>query len=154
MKNLNGTLKIIGFILIALQLFSVICVSVADVGLYPDGSALDYVDEYKPTELNFQMVLYAATAGVDRLACSIEELFAVTDDPYAHVENSGLTTSQIASARAREALGCSHGKSVGLVIYDIILTISYCAVGVLGVVLVLIPKKRHHGKHNHHHHSE
>lgn len=133
MKQGNRALAILGIILIALQIVSFVGISKVYVGLYPDNDDLLY-PTYHPngSELNIKKVMFATTAGIDRFSTSFEDLLSNPD------EYRVMTATQMASAMVRESLGCSDGGSIGLVVYDTILTISYCAVGIAGIITLLI----------------
>ena len=168
MRKLNGTFTILGIILIVIQVLGIASVSFAKVGLYPRGENVDYVSEVQAADLDFQKITCAAVAGIDRLVFSIEEMITTTEDitkEEADViieqdiwyetedkENFGLTPIQIQSAHNREDLGCGRGLNISLIIYDIIVTISFCMVGIIGALLVVIPNKlRPKSKHIHYH---
>ncbi len=52
-----------------------------------------------------------------------------------------ISSTQYASAFVRESLGCSDGGSFGLIVYDFFVLISYCSVGIIGVVLLILARK-------------
>lgn len=126
-------LAIIGTVLIVIQLLSFVGMSRMYVGLYPDRYDLLYptiLDSGK--SLNAKKLLFAIEAGVDRFKSGFEDLTHSKD------EYRVMTATQMTSAMIRESLDCSYGGSTGLTIYDIVLTISYCITGIIGVFLLIL----------------
>ena len=105
------------------------------VGLYPENDDLLYPGYSAEKDLNFSMAIFAVQAGIDRFRSGFGDL------TWPEEEWRNTTSTQYASAHIRESLGCSRGGGVGLTVYDTILTISYCFVGIIGVVLVVVGKK-------------
>lgn len=102
------------------------------VGLFPNMDDLLYPSYTNDDSgLNIKKALFAINAGIDRFQSGFEDLL-YSDDEYRI-----MTSTQIASAIIRESLNCSFGGSLGLTIYDIILTISYCFTGILGAILLI-----------------
>ena len=137
MKYTNTTkaiLLILGFALIFIQILGFIGMSKTDVGLYPSKESFSTPIFSSRSDLNIKMVFFAVEAGTDRFASSLEDL-TNSEDKY-----RTSTSEQYASAYIREALGCSDGGSFGLIIYDAVLTISYCFVGILGFLLLFVDK--------------
>ena len=133
---MNGKriLIILGVVFIIIQIVAFVGMSKSYVGLYPDSDDCLYGFYYtKDSGLNFLKVLFAAEAGLDRFKESFEDLSGEED--YI------LEATQRASAMCRESLGCSDGGSFGLVIYDAVLTISYCLSGIFGVFFLLVSDK-------------
>ena len=124
-------LNVIGVILVVLQLISYYGMSKTYVGLYPSDDCLyfSYVEE---SDLTIGKALFAIRAGVDRFGSGFGDL-THSDDIY-----RVPTDTQYASAMVRESLGRSSGGSGGLLVYDTILTISYCSSGILGIALMII----------------
>lgn len=131
MKN-KSVLVILGIVLTVLQLVSFIGMSRMYVGLYPDRDDLLYPTKLTTGEsLNAKKFLFAIEAGADRFNSSFEDL------TYSEDEYRSMTATQIASAMVRESLDCSKGGSIGLTIYDIVLTFSYSFIGILGIGFLL-----------------
>lgn len=128
-------LVILGVILIILQCVSYYGVERMYVGLYPDGFDLLHAQYIKHSDLNFEKATFAITAGFDRFISGFEDL------TYPKDEYRVMTAEQITSAMIRESLGCSSGGSVGLSIYDVILSISFYFTGIIGVVLLIVSTK-------------
>lgn len=130
----KAILIVLSLVLIVVQVLGFIGMSRVRVGLYPDSeSGLVHISSSK-SDLTIKMVLFAVEAGTDRFASSLEDL-TFPDGKY-----RGLTAEQYASAMIRESLGCSDGGSFGLIVYDTVLTISYCFVGILGFLLLFSDK--------------
>lgn len=131
MKADRIILIVIGILLIIVQLLGFIGMSRMEVGLYPSSETLSRVEQSsEQSNLNIKMVLFAITAGTDRFVSSFDDLTFQKD------EHRVTSVEQYASANLRESLGCSSGGSLGLVVYDTVLTISYYFIGILGVVLL------------------
>ena len=135
MKVRNWPLVCVGIILIIGQLVSLIGLSCADVGLYPSSKNLMRPIYSQRSALNMEQSLFAITAGGDRLNSGITDLVS------SNSEYPTPTSVQYASAAIRESLGCDNGGSVGLVIYDTILTISYFLVGIVGLLMLYFGTK-------------
>lgn len=128
-------LTILGVILIIIQIVSFIGMSNVRVGLYPDNDDLAHPSyNIDNSGLNLKKALFAIEAGIDRFKSSFEDL------TYGEYTYRVMTSTQMASAMVRESLGCSEGGSIGLAIYDTILTISYLIVGLLGIGIMFAPK--------------
>ena len=126
----RSKLTIIGAIMIIIQLISIISVSFSVAGLYPEHDHLvqdGYLYDYHPTDFRIEMAPIALSAGIEKFVSSFGEIFAVNDD------GNLLSDTQHKSAVNRGAL--YHGS--GLYIYDLILTISYSIVGIVGLGLLV-----------------
>ena len=131
MNSCKKILFILGIILIIIQAVSFIGMSRVYVGLYPDGNDLLFPGQYSnDSGLNIKKVIFAVEAGADRFRSSFGDLISGPD------KYRPMTATQVASAMVRESLGCSQDGSVGLVVYDTILFISYSAVGIIGAILL------------------
>lgn len=133
MQTKNRILSIVGIILIVIQIAAFIGMSRVYVKLFPAGSDLlrpSY--SQRDSGLNVGKSMYAVVAGLDRFRSSFEDLFSSKDN------YRPMTSTQMTSAMIRESLGCSDGGGLGLLIYDALLIISYCTVGIAGVVILLI----------------
>lgn len=125
-------LAVTGIIFILIQVISFVGMSKMYVGLYPDMDDLLYPSYIRDDSgLNIKKALFAINVGIDRFQSGFEDL-RYNDDEY-----RVMTSTQMASAMIRESLNCSSGGSLGLTIYDIILTISYCSTGILGAILLI-----------------
>lgn len=136
MKNAKKTLVIISVCLFILQVLSFSGMSKVQVGLYPDND--DFLYPRSPSSssgLNAKMALFAIDAGIDRFISGLEDL------SYEKYDYRVMTSTQMASAMIRESLDCSSGGSVGLVVYDTILTISYSFPSIIGGILLFISSK-------------
>lgn len=130
MVSKKNILTILGAVLIIIQLISILSVSCSVVGLYPEHDHLvqdGYLYDYRPTDFRIEMVPIALSAGFEKFVSSFGEIFAVNDD------GNLLSDTQHKSAVNRGAL--YHGS--GLYIYDLILTISYSIVGIVGLGLLV-----------------
>lgn len=130
MVSKKNMLTILGAVLIIIQLISILSVSCATAGLYPGHEHLKqdgYFYDYHPTDFRIEMAPIALSAGFERFIYSFGEIFTVN--------GSGklLSETQHESAVNRGAL--YHGS--GLYIYDLILTISYSIVGIVGLGLLV-----------------
>ncbi len=135
MKFNKTILTVIGALLIIVQLLGFIGMARMDVGLYPSRETLFYVGPpSRDSGLNIRMAFFAIKAGMDRFGSSFEDLTFPID------EYRVSSATQYASAMIRESLGCSGSGSFGLYVYDAILTISYCSVGIIGVGLIWAAK--------------
>ena len=131
MKADRIILIVIGILLIIVQLLGFIGMSRMEVGLYPSSETLSRVEQSsEQSNLNIKMVLFAITAGTDRFVSSFEDLTFPED------EHRVTSAEQYTSAYLRESLGCSSDGSLGLFVYDTVLTISYYLIGIFGVVLL------------------
>ena len=128
--KLKRLLTIIGIILIFIQIVSFIGMSKVYVGLYPDNDDLLYSTYSRKSDLTIKKALFAVEAGFDRFQSSFIDLTG--NDKY-----RVLTATQMTSAMVRESLGCSDGGSLGLTLYDAILTVSYLFTGLLGIGLLV-----------------
>lgn len=135
-NNSNLILVVIGIILILVQIINYCGVSRMYTGLFPDNEHLLYpnysIDE---SGLNVKKVFFAFEAGLDRFASGFEDLTFPED------EWRTISSTQYTSAFVRESLGCSDGGSFGLIVYDFFVLISYCSVGIIGVVLLILARK-------------
>ena len=133
MKNNKKPLAIMGLILIIVQLLSIIGLSRSHIDLYLDNNDLWYPN-YSSIEpgLSVPKIVSAVEAGIDRLDTSFEDLLRKSG------EYRTMTAAEITTARVRESLNCSDGGSFGLIVYDIVLTFSYCSIGIVGIILVLL----------------
>ena len=136
MKNHKNILIVIGIILIIVQIVSFIGMSRVYVGLYPTNKMVYsyYHPPKNESNFNIQKMFYAIKAGLDRFESSFEDL------TFPEGEYRSVTVTQMVSSEIREDFGCSKGGSIGLFIYDTILTIAYCFVGILGVVMFVLAK--------------
>lgn len=136
MRNHKNTLIVIGIILVIVQIVGFIGMSRMYVGLYPTAKMVS--SYYRPSKNNSNLTIakmfFAIQAGLDRFESSFEDL-TFPEDEYRSV-----TVTQMVSSEIREDLGCSKGGSFGLFIYDTILTIAYCFMGILGVVMFVLAK--------------
>lgn len=126
----KNILTILGAVLIIIQLISILSVSCATAGLYPGHEHLKqdgYLYDYHPTDFKIEVAPIALSAGFERFVSSFGEIFAINDD------GKLLSETQHKSAVNRGAL--YHGS--GLYIYDLILTISYSIVGIVGLGLLV-----------------
>lgn len=130
MKLKRLPIILLGIILIIIQIISLIGMSKVYVGLYPDNDDLLYSTYSRKSDLTFKKALFAVEAGFDRFQSSFDDLTG--NDKYRF-----LSSTQMTSAMVRESLGCSDGGSLGLKIYDTILTVSYLFTGLLGVGLLV-----------------
>ena len=133
-KTTKTILLILGFALIFVQILGFMGMSRVNVGLYPSAESLSSTYSSSRSDLNIKKILFAVEAGTDRFASSLEDI-TFPEDEY-----RVATAEQYTSAYVRESLGCSDGGSFGLMIYDTVLTISYCFVGILGLCLLLAGK--------------
>lgn len=125
-------LSIIGIFLVIIQIVAFIGKSKVYVGLYPENEDLYLSSPYTfQSELNAKKAFFAVKAGFDRFASSFGDL------TYSKYEYRDITEQQYASAMIRESLG----NSTGLLIYDTILTISYCFTGLLGIGFLILASK-------------
>lgn len=136
-KNIaNLILVVIGIILILIQITNCCGVSRMYTGLFPDNEDLLYpyysIDE---SGLTVKEVFFAFEAGSDRFISGFEDL------TFPENEWRTITSTQCLSALIRESLGCSNGGSFGLIVYDFFVLISYCSVGIIGVVLLILARK-------------
>lgn len=139
MKIKKNILLIIGAILVIAQIISFIGLS-HGYSLYPenmDYSISGYKNQIERSDLNIVKIIVAVQAGYDRFWVSFSDLFSGNE--YSKYAPGSAT--QILSADMRESLGCKDGGSFGLVVYDVVLTIFYCFVGISGVVLLIIGTK-------------
>jgi hypothetical protein len=135
MKSKKTILTIIGILLMAIQLLGFIGMSRMYVGLYPSSETLLYVSpSSRNYGLNIREAFFAIEAGTDRFNSSFEDL------TFPEYEYRVPSATQYTSAMVRESLGCSVGGGFGLFVYDAILTISYCFVGIIGVCLFCVAK--------------
>lgn len=123
----------IGVLLIIIQALSYFGMSRMRVGLFPDAGDLPYPQIINRSGLNFKMALFAVGAGIDRFNLGFEDL------TFAKEDYRVMSATQMASAMIRESLSFSNG--IGLVVYDTILTISYCFPGIAGAALVFISRR-------------
>lgn len=149
MKSGNHTITIIAILLIIVQIVSFVGMSRMYVGLYPDGDNLIYSSYSRNSRLNIKMILFAITAGLDRFKSSFTDLF------FSKYEYRVMTSEQMTSAMIRDSLGASANKSFGLIVYDTILTVTYCSVGIVGLSLLSISTiKRKNKRTNYNPHPE
>ena len=135
-NNSNLILVVIGIILILIQIINYCGVSRMYTGLFPDNEHMLYPNySISESNLNIKEVFFAFEAGWDRFASGFEDLTFPEDEWRVN------TATQIASAYVRESLGCSDGGSFGLIVYDFFVLISYCTVGIIGVVLLILAGK-------------
>lgn len=133
MQSGKKALLVLGILLIVIQILSIIGVSRMRVGLYPDGYDLLYPSySSERLELTPKMVSLAIEAGADRFKSSFEDL------TYEKDEYRIMSATQMLSAMVRDSLGGNKGGTFGLFIYDVILTVSYCFTGLLGVGLLAV----------------
>ncbi len=133
-NNISFTLAVIGIVLIAIQIINYFGVARVYTGLFPDNNSLLYPNyAIEKTNINIREILFAFQVGIDRFASGFVDLF---------IKDIWRTNSsiQIASAYVRESLGCSDGGSFGLFIYDFLVVLSYCTVGIIGVVLLVLAR--------------
>ena len=136
MNNVKKTLIIFSVCLLVVQALSFGGMSKMYVGLYPDKGDLLYPTYVRrDSDLNIKKALFAIEAGTDRFLTSFEDL---TYDKY---DYRFMTAKQMTSAMIRESLNCSSGGSVGLFIYDAILTATYAFPGILGAILMFVSFK-------------
>ncbi len=133
----RNKLTIIGAVLIIIQLISILSVSCSVTGLYPghehlkqDGYLYDFSlkDDFEP-----YMIPIAMNAGFEKFVSSFGEIFTVN--------SSGkiLSPVQHRSAVYRSALYYSgkFNDLTGIYKYDLILTVSYSLVGIVGLGLLI-----------------
>lgn len=127
----SRVLIVIGVLLILIQIVSIIGMSNVRVGLYPANDDLLY-PHYSSGEmkLNDKILTFAIEAGSDRFRSSFGD-FAY--DKYDYNDYRVMTPTQIASAMIRESL-----NEPDLIIYDVLLTISFSFVGISGIVFLII----------------
>lgn len=135
LKSKIHALHIIGVILIIVQVISFIGLS-HGYSLYPKYTPY-YHTPVERSELTFGMILVAAQAGFDRFELGISDLIAGDESANYHPGSA----TQMMSSSIREALGSQEDGSFGLFVYDTILTVFYCVVGIMGFVLMLIGTK-------------
>ena len=132
----NKLIKI-GAIMIVFQLISILSVSCAEVGLYPNNEHLRqdnyYYDYVHPAYFETDMIPVAVKAGLERFVSSYGKR---------HVKNEDgkiLSPVQHKSAMYRAALYLTtqHYGGQGIYIYDSILTFSYSIVGITGLGLFI-----------------
>lgn len=129
-------LVVLGLLLILIQLINYCGVSRMRVGLLPDDELLSYPGYItNDGNLNIKMVFFAFEAGFDRFASGFEDLTFPED------EWRVASATQYASAMFRESLGCSDGGSFGLIVYDFFVILSYCLVGIIGMVFLILAAK-------------
>lgn len=133
--NTKKMLVFLGVALIVIQLLSYSGMAKMYVGLYPDFDDLLYPTYVKDSDFNAEKAMFAVGAGFDRFMSGFEDL-TYGDDEY-----RVMTANQITSAMIRESLNCSSGGSLGLTVYDTILTISYCCTGIIGAILLFVSTK-------------
>ena len=139
MKFKKNILLIIGAILVIAQIISFIGLSQGH-SLYAENNDYSYygcIHTVERSDLNLLMVIFAVQAGNDRFRVSFSDLFSGSE--YSQYAPGSAT--QFASADIRESLGSKDGGSFGLVVYDVVLTIFYCFIGISGVVLLIIGTK-------------
>lgn len=120
-------LAVVGVVLVIVQLVSVVSVVNADIGLFPSNDDYYQTSSFvEESNLNLKSAWYGVVAGSDRFLSSFKETY---DD---RVEDP-----QLVSCLIRESLGCSGDGSFGLIVYDIILFISYSFLGLLGAGLFI-----------------
>lgn len=117
----------IGIILIIIQVIAFIGMSKVQVGLYPDASDLSYYHSTEDSGLNLKKTLFAIKAGTDRFGSSFKDL------KFKKYDYRVMSATQMTSAMIRDSL---QNDRIGLAIYDLILTISYSFVGLVGVGVV------------------
>ena len=120
--------------LIVAQALSLIGMLRMDVGLYPDDTdvfSFPYVSLLGSGGLTLRKLLFAVSAGLDRFSTGFQDLF------FDRYEYRVMTSTQITSAMIRYSLRWE----LGLILYDIILTISYFLPGIVGVVSMCIAPK-------------
>jgi len=130
MKISKLSLIVVGIVYIIGQLVAFIGMSRMYVGLYPSSDNLMEPIYCEESGLNAGTLLFAVTAGIDRFDSSFKDL-TFPKDKY-----RVPTAEQYASAMIRESLGCSRDGSFGLVVYDIVLAISYSLLGIAGAILL------------------
>ena len=127
----------LGTMLIVAQLLSLIGMLRMDVGLYPDDTdvfSFPYVSLLGSGGLTIRKLLFAVSAGLDRFFTGFQDLFF---DRYAY---RVMTSTQITSAMIRYSLRWEL-SGLGLILYDIFLTISYFLPGIAGIVSICIAPK-------------
>ena len=134
-NSANIVLIIIGVLLILVQIINYCGVSRMYTGLFPDNEHMLYPYSIGESNLNIKKVFFAFEAGWDRFASGFEDLTYPEDKWRVN------TSTQIASAHVRESLGCSDGGSFGLFIFDFFVLVSYCSVGIIGGVLLILARK-------------
>ena len=120
--------------LIVAQALSLIGMLRMDVGLYPDDTdvfSFPYISLLGSGGLTIRKLLFAVSAGFDRFCTGFQDLF------FDRYEYRVMTSTQITSAMIRYSLRWE----LGLILYDIILTISYFLPGIVGVVSMCIAPK-------------
>ena len=128
---------ILGTILIVVQLLSLIGMLRMDVGLYPDDTdvlSFPYMSLLGSGGLTIRKLLFAVSAGLDRFCTGFQDLF------FDRYEYRVMTSTQITSAMIRYSLRWEL-SSFGLILYDIILTISYFLPGIAGIISICIAPK-------------
>lgn len=127
----RAILAVFGIFFIILQILAFIGISRSYDSLYSCKTTLFVYTETKNTHLTFKQATFAITAGSDRFWSSIQDLQRSED------EYIPPSANHYASMYIREDLGCCAGGSFGLFIYDVILTISFCFSGIIGIALLL-----------------
>lgn len=132
----RSKLTIIGAIMIIIQLISIISVSFSVAGLYPGHDHLmqdGYLVDYMPADFEPYMIPIAMNAGFEKFISSFGEIFTING------AGKILSPAQHRSAIFREALnyGSWLRNHYGLVVYDLIVTITYSIVGLAGLGLFI-----------------
>ena len=135
-KSIKVFLAIVGIVLILIQVINYCGVSRMYTGLFPDNEHMLYPQYVSESEFNPKMILLAIESGLDRFASGFEDL------TYPQDEWRVNTSTQYASANIRESLGCSGGGGFGLFIYDAFILISYCWLGIIGFILLMVAIKK------------
>lgn len=144
MDNKKSLFIFLGFVLVIIQIVSFIGMSLADIDLYPDNDDLPWslrIDDI--SGLNAMKAIFAVEAGIDRFSTSFKDITYFFKELSNGYEYRPMESTQMTSAMIRESLGCSDGGSVGLAVYDTILTLSYSIVGILGIILLIVGNKIH-----------
>ena len=135
-KGVKVFLAILGIFLIIIQIANYCGVSRMYTGLFPDNEHMLYPQYVSKSEFNPKMIFLAIESGLDRFGSGFEDL------TYPKDKWRVSTSTQYASANIRESLGCSTGGGFGLFIYDTFVLISYCSLGIIGFVLLMISIKK------------
>ena len=121
-----------GVMLIVAQLISLIGMLRMDVGLYPDDMDVlyfPYMGMLGYGGITLRKLLYAIPAGLNRFFTGFGDL--LFDKSSYRV----MSPIQITSAMIRYSLEYELG-GLGLIIYDVVLTVSYFAPGISGYMLL------------------
>lgn len=129
-------LAVIGILLIVLQI-------VCFIGLANDYDGLYLCKDHtvalfwgtSASDLTLQMAFFAFTYGFESIGSSIQWCFRGAED------FAPLSANQYTSLMIRESLGCCDGGSVGLLIYDVLTTITFLTPAIAGILILILSYK-------------